>query len=433
MNSKKNRWEQDLSVELILLVALLMALFGLLLVWRSSQRATESARLELAQLREQRDSAVSQVNVLERENALQSQRLELQENSLNALQSKMSEQFENLANRIFDDKQSKFSAQSREALDVSMQPLRRDLNEFRQRVEQVYKNENDQRGSLVGQIIELRTQTDRIANDAAKLADALRGDNKAQGNWGEMVLERLLEDSGLSEGREYSTQASSRDSDGRLRYPDVVVHLPEGRDVVIDSKVTLTDYERYYHASDELERKNYLSRHLQSLRSHVRGLSVKEYESLPGVNSLDFVLIFVPVEAAFILAIDNDADLIRDAYQRNIIIVSPSTLMVTLRTIKNLWRYADQNSNALDIATKAGALYDQFVLFVEALEEVGKHLDKSREVYKTAHKRLATGNGNLVRRAEQVKQLGAKAKKALPEPLLRKSLDEPIIEESDNE
>ena len=410
-----------MSAEIILLVAWLATLLGGWWQWRSGADSQQRAATEIAQVRTERDAAQAQVQQLLRDNALQAQRLELQEHSLSALESKMSEQFENLANRIFDDKQSKFSAQSREALDISMQPLRRDLNEFRQRVEQVYKNENDQRGSLVGQIIELRSQTERIANDAAKLADALRGDNKAQGNWGEMVLERLLEDSGLSEGREYSTQASSRDSDGRLRYPVVVVHLPEGRDVVIDSKVTLTDYERYYHAEDELQRKTYLNQHLQSLRNHVRGLSLKEYQSLPGVNSLDFVLIFVPIEAAFILAIDNDADLIRDAYQRNIIIVSPSTLMVTLRTIKNLWRYADQNSNAVDIATKAGALYDQFVLFVEALEDVGKHLDKSREAYKTAHKRLSSGNGNLVRRVEQVKQLGAKAKKSLPASLVESS------------
>ncbi len=410
-----------MSAEIILLVAWLATLLGVWWQWRSGADSQQRAAAEIAQVRTERDAAQAQMQQLLRDNALQAQRLELQEHSLSALESKMSEQFENLANRIFDDKQSKFSAQSREALDISMQPLRRDLNEFRQRVEQVYKNENDQRGSLVGQIIELRSQTERIANDAAKLADALRGDNKAQGNWGEMVLERLLEDSGLSEGREYSTQASSRDSDGRLRYPDVVVHLPEGRDVVIDSKVTLTDYERYYHAEDELQRKTYLNQHLQSLRNHVRGLSLKEYQSLPGVNSLDFVLIFVPIEAAFILAIDNDADLIRDAYQRNIIIVSPSTLMVTLRTIKNLWRYADQNSNAVDIATKAGALYDQFVLFVEALEDVGKHLDKSREAYKTAHKRLSSGNGNLVRRVEQVKQLGAKAKKSLPASLVESS------------
>jgi len=411
-------------IDLILAFLLLASSAGMAVVWRSAQRERAASAEQLAELERARDAALTEVSELRRDNALQAQRLEMQEHTLVGLQSKMSEQFENLANRIFDDKQSKFQAASREALDNSMQPLRRDLTEFRQRVEQVYKNENDQRGALVGQITELRTQTDKIANDAAKLAEALRGDNKAQGNWGELVLERLLEDSGLSEGREYTTQASSRDSDGRLRYPDVVIHLPEGREVIIDSKVTLTDYERYYNASDELERERYLKQHLQALRSHVRGLSFKEYESLPGVNSLDFVLIFVPVEAAFILAIDHDSDLIRDAYQRNIIIVSPSTLMVTLRTIKNLWRYADQNLNALEIADKAGALYDQFVLYVEALEDIGKHLDKSVEVYTTAHKRLTAGKGNLVRRAEQIKALGAKAKKSLPQPLLDSSEQE---------
>lgn len=410
-----------MTVEIILVALVVVLLLALAVVWRNAARERAAVEQQLATAEQARDTALAELIPLRQDNALQAQKLEMQEHTLVGLQSKMSEQFENLANRIFDDKQNKFQAASREALDNTMQPLRRDLNEFKSRVEQVYKHENDQRSALVGQITELRTQTDKIANDAAKLAEALRGDNKAQGNWGELVLERLLEDSGLTEGREYTTQASSRDSDGRLRYPDVVIHLPEGRDVIIDSKVTLTDYERYYNAADEGERERFLKQHLQALRSHVRGLSIKEYESLPGVNSLDFVLIFVPIESAFILAIDHDADLIRDAYQRNIIIVSPSTLMVTLRTIKNLWRYADQNLNALEIADKAGALYDQFVLYVEALEDVGKHLDKSVEVYTTAHKRLTAGKGNLVRRAEQIKALGAKAKKSLPQPLVEQS------------
>ena len=330
----------------------------------------------------------------------------------------LSKEFENLANRIFDEKQSKFSLQSKEALEVTLSPLRRDIGDFRKQVESAYDKENAERNKLVGQISELQKQTMQVSADAVSLANALRGDNKAQGNWGEFILEKLLEDSGLTNGREYSTQVAKKDESGKRRNPDVIVHLPEGRDIVIDAKVSLVDYERYFHAEDEEEKQLCLRQHLNSLRSHVKGLSSKDYENLDGVNSLDFVLIFVPVESAFMLALDHDPEMMRDAYDRGIILVSPSTLMVTLRTIKNLWRYADQNRNAQMIADKAGGLYDQFVLYIEALEDVGKHIEKSQEAWETAHKRLSSGRGNLVRRTEELKKLGAKAKKSLPDNIL---------------
>ncbi|MDG1165044.1 MAG: DNA recombination protein RmuC, partial [Porticoccaceae bacterium] len=278
--------------------------------------------------------------------------------------------------------------------------------------------ENADRNKLVGQISELQKQTLQVSADAVSLANALRGDNKAQGNWGEFVLEKLLEDSGLTNGREYDTQVALKDDTGKRKNPDVIVHLPEGRDIVTDAKVSLVDYERYFHAKDEETKQQCLRQHLTSLRTHIKGLSGKDYESLEGVNSLDFVLIFVPVEAAFMLALDHDPDMMRDAYDRGIIVVSPSTLMVTLRTIKNLWRYADQNRNAQLIADKAGALYDQFVLYVEALDDVGRHLDRSKDAWDIARKRLSAGRGNLVRRTEELKKLGAKTKKSLPEDLV---------------
>ena len=327
------------------------------------------------------------------------------------------QEFENLANRIFEDKQSKFAQQNKEALEVTLSPLRRDIGDFRKQVESAYDKENADRNKLVGQISELQKQTLQISADAVSLANALRGDNKAQGNWGEFVLEKLLEDSGLTNGREYDTQVALKDDTGKRRNPDVIIHLPEGRDIVIDAKVSLVDYERYFHASDEDIKQQCLRQHLLSMRAHVKGLSGKDYESLEGVNSLDFVLIFVPIESAFMLALDHDPEMMRDAYDRGIILVSPSTLMVTLRTIKNLWRYADQNRNAQLIADKAGALYDQFVSYVEALDEVGKHLDKSKDAWENARKRLTSGRGNLVRRAEELKKLGAKTKKNLPDDL----------------
>jgi len=353
--------------------------------------------------------------VLEEKLSSQQQQFESQLKLLQDAKQILTQEFENLANRIFDEKQTKFSAQSKEALEVSLSPLRRDIGDFRKQVESVYDKENADRNKLVGQISELQKQTMQISADAVSLANALRGDNKAQGNWGEFVLEKLLEDSGLTNGREYDTQVALKDEDGRRRNPDVIIHLPEGRDIVIDAKVSLVDYERYFHAEDEDTKQQCLNQHLASLKAHIRGLSGKDYESLEGVNSLDFVLIFIPVESAFMLALDQAPDMMRDAYDRGIIVVSPSTLMVTLRTIKNLWRYADQNRNAQVIADKAGGLYDQFVLYIEALEDVGRHLDKSREVWDTAHKRLVSGRGNLVRRSEELKKLGAKAKKSIPD------------------
>ena len=353
--------------------------------------------------------------VLEEKLSSQQQQFESQLKLLQDAKQILTQEFENLANRIFDEKQTKFSAQSKEALEVSLSPLRRDIGDFRKQVESVYDKENADRNKLVGQISELQKQTMQISADAVSLANALRGDNKAQGNWGEFVLEKLLEDSGLTNGREYDTQVALKDEDGRRRNPDVIIHLPEGRDIVIDAKVSLVDYERYFHAEDEDTKQQCLNQHLASLKAHIRGLSGKDYESLEGVNSLDFVLIFIPVESAFMLALDQAPDMMRDAYDRGIIVVSPSTLMVTLRTIKNLWCYADQNRNAQVIADKAGGLYDQFVLYIEALEDVGRHLDKSREVWDTAHKRLVSGRGNLVRRSEELKKLGAKAKKSIPD------------------
>ncbi len=362
--------------------------------------------------------------LLQQQLVTQEQQFDIQIKVLQEAKQQLSSEFENLANRIFDDKQAKFSAQSKEAIEVSLNPLRRDIGDFRKQVESAYDKENADRNKLAGQISELQKQTMQVSADAVSLANALRGDNKSQGNWGEFVLEKLLEDSGLSKGREYDTQVALSDEGGKRRNPDVIVHLPEGRDIVIDAKVSLVDYESYFHAEDDTVKQQCLRQHLASLNAHIKTLSVKNYEALEGINSLDFVLIFVPIESAFMLALDHAPEMMRDAYDKGIIIVSPSTLMVTLRTIKNLWRYADQNRNAQLIAEKAGALYDHFVLYVDALEDVGRHLDKSRDVWETARKRLMSGRGNLIRRSEELKILGAKTKKQMSESLRSLALED---------
>lgn len=370
----------------------------------------------------QASETLSQLNaeklVLEEKLSNQETNFEAQLKLVKEAKQSLSQEFENLANRIFDDKQTKFSEQSKQALDTSLSPLRRDIGDFRKQVSSAYEKENADRNQLAGQIGELQKQTMKISSEAASLANALKGDNKQQGNWGEFVLEKLLEDSGLSKGREYETQVALKDEEGKRRNPDVIIRLPEGKDIIIDAKTSLLNYERYFHADNEQQRQEFLKNHLSSLRAHIKGLDIKNYEKLETINSLDFVLIFIPVESAFMLALDNDPDIMREAYDRGIILVSPSTLMVTLRTIKNLWRYADQNINAQQIAEKAGGLYDLFVLHVEALEDIGKHLDKSKDAYETAFKRLSTGRGNLVKRSEELKSLGAKTKKAIADKLL---------------
>jgi DNA recombination protein RmuC len=396
------------TVSWIVISALIAVLIGIFIgrLLGLNKRSSEVAELQSSKL------------VLEEKLSNQKSHFEAQLKLVQEAKQSLSQEFENIANRIFDDKQTKFSEQSKQALETSLSPLRRDLGDFRKQVSTAYDKENADRNRLAGQIGELQKQTMQISADAVSLANALKGDNKQQGNWGEFVLEKLLEDSGLTKGREYQTQVALKDDDGKRRNPDVIIRLPEGKDIVIDAKASLTDYERYFHAEDKQTQQQCLKQHLNSLRAHIKGLNVKNYEKLENVNSLDFVLIFIPVESAFMLALDNDPDIMREAYDKGIILVSPSTLMVTLRTIKNLWRYADQNINAQEIAEKAGALYDLFVLHVEALEDIGKHLEKSKDAYETAQKRLSTGRGNLIKRSEELKKLGAKTKKAIPDKLL---------------
>lgn len=366
-----------------------------------------------------------EVAVLSREKSVLETRLEMDRSRfeeqmllLKQARDSMSQEFENLANRIFDAKQEtfsqQFSLQSKQALSTTIDPLRLEITQFRKKVEDAYDKENAERNKLMGQVAELQKQAQRVGEDALQLANALKGDSKFQGNWGEVVLERVLEESGLTKGREYETQVALRDQEGRRRNPDVIVHLPDQRDIVIDAKVSLTDYERYCRSSDNGEKQRFLKQHITSVRNHISGLSRKAYEQLEGIKTLDFVLIFVPIEAAFMLAIEQDHRLFRDAYDKGIILVSPSTLLATLRTIHNIWRYEDQNRNAEKIAAEAGKLYDQLVLVVESLDDLGRHLDKSQEAWQQTRKRLVDGRGNLVKKFEDLKKLGARAKRQLP-------------------
>ncbi|MFT7221106.1 MAG: DNA recombination protein RmuC [Candidatus Azotimanducaceae bacterium] len=330
----------------------------------------------------------------------------------------MQDGFKNLANEIFESKQKEFKSQSKEQLNGVLDPLHERIKAFEKRVEQTYSDEAKERFSLVKEVKSLQELNSRIAQDAVNLTNALKGENKTQGMWGEVVLERVLEKSGLEKGREYDVQVSLKNDEGRRLQPDVIVRLPEGKDVVVDSKVSLTAYERYCSSNDEIERKESMKAHIASLRTHIKQLSEKDYQSLEGIRTLDFVLLFIPIEAAFAVAVTEDSELFSDAFNRNIVIVAPSTLLATLRTIQNIWRYEQQNKNAQEIANRAGALYDKFVNFVGDLETIGARLESTQGAYQEAYNKLASGRGNLVKRAEDMKALGAKVSKSLPQNLV---------------
>ncbi len=333
-------------------------------------------------------------------------------------ENQLKNQFENLAQRIFEERGKQFAEHNKTSIENLVAPLKQQLGEFKNRVETVYDNETKDRISLREEIISLRRDTAKMNEDALNLTKALKGDHKLQGNWGEMILERVLEQSGLRKGIEYETQGAFRDTDNRLFKPDVIVHLPENKDVIIDSKVSLAAYERYCSADDDQQRIEALKQHTEAVRNHIKTLSGKDYTSLKGLRSLDFVLLFMPIEAAFMAAFQADEKLFNDAFEHKIVVVTPTTLLATLRTIQNIWRYEQQNENARLIADKAGTLYEKIRGFVEDIEKLGVQLNTVHKTYDTIVNKLTTGQGNLLRQASAFEELGVKVKKSLPKNLL---------------
>lgn len=333
-------------------------------------------------------------------------------------------EFENLANRIFEEKGLRYAELGKKGLEEVLSPLRQQIDGFRRRIEDVYDHETRDRISMLGEIGRLKELNRRIGEDAVNLTKALKGDTKAQGIWGEVILERVLESSGLTRGREYDLQVSlsTGGSDGRRYQPDAVIRLPHGKDVIVDAKVSLTAYERLNRSQSKADRKAALGEHITSIRNHIRTLAVKNYQELEGLRSLDYVLMFIPIEAAFVAAMEPDASLMDEALARNVVLVCPATLMAALRTIENTWRSENQNRNALEIAKQAAGLFDKFVGFAEALEEIGKQLTRAQGAWQTARDRLVTGRGNLIKRTRDLKALGLKTKKELS-PELEKDAD----------
>ncbi|GJQ08144.1 DNA recombination protein RmuC [Capnocytophaga cynodegmi] len=338
------------------------------------------------------------------------------------LQEKFSKEFENLANKILEEKSSKFTEQNKENLKNILSPLQEKIKDFEQKVEHSQKENISIHSALKQQLIDLQNQNLRITKEAENLTKALKGDSKIQGNWGELVLEKVLEKSNLEKGREYTIQESFVREDGSRVIPDVIIHLPDGKKMIIDSKVSLTDYERFVNAEDE-EKPIFLKQHINSIKRHIDQLSGKKYEDLY-TNSPDFVLMFIPIEPAFAIALQNDDSLYTKAFAQNIVIVTPTTLLATLRTIDSMWTNQKQQENAYEISRQAGALYDKFEGFITDLIKIGKKMDEAKSEYGNAMNKLVEGKGNIVRSIEKLKIMGVKSKKSIPEAILKRAMPE---------
>ncbi|MCK7552641.1 DNA recombination protein RmuC [Marinobacter goseongensis] len=407
---------------IVIVIAALLLLVGLLIILLLRNSRGQIARLEAENAEQARklDALVAELGdarmalrehevTLASERRATSEKVALLERNRDALK----QEFENLANRIFDQKSERFSQQTRTSLDSLLNPFRDQLQDFRKRVEDVYTSETRDRQALRSEIKSLQDLNRQITEEAANLARALKGDKKIQGNWGELILERVLERSGLRKGVEYETQGSFRDSDHQLLRPDVIVNLPDKRHLVVDSKVSLVAYQQWVNEEDDAVRGDHLRQHVDAVRTHIRSLSEKDYSQLNGLHSPDFVFLFMPIEPAFVAAFQQDENLFAEAFERKIIVVTPTTLLATLRTIENIWRYERQSQNARRIADRASAVYDKLRVFVESMEKLGTQLNTAQGSYDAAMNTLTRGRGNLVSQANRFVELGVRVKKEI--------------------
>jgi DNA recombination protein RmuC len=357
---------------------------------------------------------------LDAERAQSGEKIEL----LNDAKAQMSNQFKALANDILEEKSKRFTEQNQSNMDQILSPLKVKLHEFQSKVEEVYVQEGKERSTLAEQVKQLMSLNKQMSQDAHNLTSALKGQAKTQGNWGEFILERVLENSGLNKGAHYKTQENHGREDGTRAQPDVIIYLPEGRHLVIDAKVSIVAYNDYANEDSELARNVALKRHLDSVRNHIKGLSSKNYQELYQLKSLDFVIMFVPVEPAFMLAITEDNELWQEAWAKNVLLVSPSTLLFVVRTVANLWRQEQQTRNAQDIAKRGGELYDKLVGFVDDFEKIGDRLRQAQKSYDDAFGKFTGGRGNVIRQAQMLKDLGIKPTKSLPNTMIELALEE---------
>ncbi|GLP96475.1 DNA recombination protein RmuC [Paraferrimonas sedimenticola] len=365
--------------------------------------------------------------------AIQKAQLEQTQTTQAKQQEQLGQQFENLANRLLSHSQQEFSRQSQAQVKHLLSPLQQQLSDFKAQLQQSHTHQVKDQSALRQQIESLKSLNLQMSEDAVNLTRALKGDSRQQGDWGEMLLSRILEDSGLREGHEYQTQGHFKNDAGQSLRPDVIVHLPNDKQVVIDSKVSLTAYERYYNCDETSRAELELKAHIESIRMHIKGLSKKNYQQLLGLKSLDYVLMFIPLEPAFLLALEKDPSLVKNAYDNNIMLVSPTNLMLALRTIDNLWRYQRQEQHAEQIARQAGKLYDKFCAYIEDMEKLGRALDSAKKTFDGARSKLHQGRGNLVRQAEQMRQMGVQSSKQLPNDLVEQAENTEVTENTNNE
>jgi DNA recombination protein RmuC len=389
------------------------------------EKLLESSNVEKENIRNEKDSLAIQLSKKEVDFENLWERNKEQKEEVEKLQEKFTKEFENLANKILDEKSNKFTEQNKENMKNILTPLQDKIQLFEKKVEDTHKESIDYHAALRQQILGLKEMNLQMSKETLNLTKALKGDSKMQGNWGELILERVLEKSGLEKDREYFVQQSHINTDGNRVFPDVVINLPDGKKMIVDSKVSLTAYEKFINEEDEVLKKAFLREHINSIKSHVDQLGAKNYQDLYQIESPDFVLLFIPIEPAFALALNEDTTLYNRAFEKNIVIVTPSTLLATLRTIDSMWTNQKQQENAFEIARQAGALYDKFEGFVADLIKIGKKIDESKSEYQGAMNKLVDGSGNLIKRVENLKKMGAKTQKSLPENiLLRASKDE---------
>lgn len=418
-------FNEGIAGGLIPLFFVLLACFAVVLVWLMLRQQNRQLKQQLEQtlqaneqLQQRAQYAEGQLQTL-RATTLQERRSADEKiRLLQASEERLTQQFENLANKIFEQKSQGLQQQNQQTLSATLEPFKQQLDAFKRQVEQQYTDETKERSALKQELTSLRELNRQMAHEAEALTRALKGDTKQQGNWGELVLQRILEQSGLREGHEYHTESHQRDDQGRSFRPDVLVHLPNKKDVVIDAKVSLSAYERYFNSDDEQEKARLLQEHVQSLKQHIKGLGKKNYQHLEGIRTLDYILMFVPVEPAFLLAVDREPELIRLALDHQIMLVSPTNLLVALRTVHNIWQYEYQNRNAEIIAREAAKLYDKFVGFIDDLDKVGSSLQTLDNRYQEAVKKLSSGRGNLVSRVEKFRRLGVQTSKRIADDWL---------------
>lgn len=387
----------------------------------SGQQQWQTAQGEKETLRTEREALALQLTKKEVDFSNLVERNKEYRQEVEQLQEKFTKEFELLAQKILEEKTTKFTEQNKENLKTILSPLQEKIQLFEKKVEDTHKESIDYHAALRQQILGLREMNEKMSQETINLTKALKGDNKMQGNWGELVLERVLEKSGLEKDREYFVQQSFTTPEGQRLQPDVVIALPDGKKMIVDSKVTLTAYERLCNAENEEEQKQYLREHLIAIHRHVEQLSSKNYYDLYQMESPDFVLLFIPIESAFAVALQEDNTLYNKAFEKNIVIVTPSTLLATLKTINSMWTNQKQQENALEIARQAGALYDKFEGFITDLIKIGKKMDEAKVEYQGAMNKLTEGKGNLISSVERLKKMGAKAKKAMPEALLQRA------------